>query len=87
MIDPTSSKKRKVNRRPRAVRPGQQLLTLAQAEAETGVPYWTLRDLGLRGHLPIVRLPGIAGEHQRRWWIRRADLEELIARSVEPVAV
>src|SRR5262245_30132599 len=55
----------------------QTLLTARQAEELTGLPYTTIRDLHLRGHLPIVKLP-----QSRRWWIERRVLEALIARSV-----
>ncbi len=65
-------------RRRRDPRPGQALLTMLQAEMETGVPYRSLRDLILRGHLPVVRLGGT-----RRVWLRRSDLANLIERSVE----
>ena len=53
-----------------------ELLTLQKAAAETGVPYTSVRDLVVQGHLPKVKL----GE-SRRIWVRRADLERLIARS------
>lgn len=57
---------------------GQRLVTPQTASAETGIAYTTLRDLHFNGHLPIVKLPGC-----RRWFIRREDLDGLIARSVE----
>ena len=69
-------------RRPRPAHADQQLLTLQQAELEKGVPYNTLRDLALRGHLPIVRLPDC-----RRWFVRRVDLDRLIETSVEKFGV
>lgn len=77
----------KANRQPRLARPGQKLLTLSQASAETGIPATSLRDLHFRGHLPVVRLPGDEDAKHgqlRRWWIRRSDLEQLIERSVDP---
>ena len=55
-----------------------RLLTLQQASAEYGPPYTSLRDLVIRGFLPAVRL----GD-SRRIWVRREDLERLIARSSE----
>jgi len=54
------------------------LQTLQQGAAETGVPYTTLRDLVIQGHLPRVHL----GD-SRRIWVKRADLERLITRSTE----
>lgn len=54
------------------------LLTLRQASAEYGPPYRSLRDLVLRGALPVVRLAGT-----RRLWVQREDLERLIANSTE----
>ena len=56
------------------------LLTLQQAAAETGVPYTSVRKLVLEGHLPRVQL----GD-SRRTWIKRTDLERLIAASTETV--
>lgn len=54
------------------------LLSLQQASAEFGPPATSLRDLVLRGHLPAIRFA-----NSKRIWIRREDLETLIARSVE----
>jgi hypothetical protein len=62
------------------------LMTLQEASAEYGPPYTSLRDLVMRGHLPAVRLPGSSERDCRRIWIRRDDLERLIARSVERVS-
>jgi hypothetical protein len=56
------------------------LQTLQQGAAEHGVPYTTLRDLVLQGHLPRVQL----GD-SRRIWVKRADLDRLIATSTERV--
>ena len=67
--------------RHRKHRPGGVLLTLQQGEAESGVPYASLRDLVLKGYLPRVQL----GD-STRIWIRRADLERLIATSTASVA-
>jgi hypothetical protein len=58
-----------------------RLLTLQQASKEYGPPYTSLRDLVLRGHLHGVRL----GD-SRRWWVKRSDLDQLIARgTVDPL--
>jgi excisionase family DNA binding protein len=54
------------------------LLTLQQAAIETGVPYTSVRKLVLEGHLARVQL----GD-SRRTWVKRADLERLIATSTE----
>ena len=43
------------------------------AAAYLGVPYTTLRDWVLRGHLPVVRVPDC-----RRWWFDRRDLDQAI---------
>jgi hypothetical protein len=67
-----------ISGRERKRRNDQRLMTLQQASAEYGPPYTSLRDLVLRGHLPSVRL----GD-SRRIWVRRADLERLIANSTE----
>ena len=54
----------------------------AQDAAEyTGVPYSTLRDMGLRGVIPVVRFPGV-----RRLFFRVADLDRLIDSSTERVS-
>jgi hypothetical protein len=50
------------------------LITLQDASEEYGPPYTSLRDLVLSGHLQRVQL----GD-SRRIWVRRADLEKLIA--------
>jgi hypothetical protein len=54
------------------------LVTLQDAAAEYGPPYTSLRDLVIQGHLTRVRL----GD-SRRIWVKRADLERLIANSTE----
>lgn len=68
------SKQRK--RGVRLASPTQKLLTGQQVEREYGIPYTSVRDMGLRGVLPVVRLP-----ESRRWWFLRADVEQLIQRS------
>jgi len=55
-----------------------KLVTLQAAAAEYGPPYTSLRDLVLQGHLPRVQL----GD-SRRIWVKRIDLERLIADSTE----
>ena len=50
-----------------------RLLTAQAAAAYLGVPYTTLRDWTLRGHLPVVRPPDC-----RRWWFDRRDLDRAI---------
>jgi excisionase family DNA binding protein len=52
----------------------QPRLLSAQAAARClGVPYTSLRDWALRGHVPIVRVPGC-----RRLWFDRQDLDRLV---------
>ena len=53
-----------------------RLTTLQNASRETGIPVNTLRDLGLRGVVAVVRLPGC-----KRWFLDRVDLDTLIDRS------
>ncbi len=55
-----------------------RLLTLQQAEADSGISIWTLRDLIAKGHLPAVRPPGL-----RRVWIERRALDQAIERWTE----
>ena len=50
-----------------------KLVTLQQGANESGVPYTSLRDLVLQGHLPHVHLG-----NSRRIWVKRADLDRLI---------
>jgi excisionase family DNA binding protein len=69
---------RRPDRKPRLPGSSARLVTIAQGSMVSGVPGTTIRDLIARGHLPVVRFPG-----SRRIWIRRADLEALIERSVE----
>jgi excisionase family DNA binding protein len=75
-IDPNKTS----NRAPRAPRPHQRLLTLSQISLEFGVPRTSTLALIRSGALPSVRL----GE--RRIWIRRQDIEQLIERSTERVS-
>lgn len=55
-----------------------KLMTLQQASDEYGPPYTSLRDLVIRGELPVVRF----GDG-RRMWVQRTDMETLIERSTE----
>jgi excisionase family DNA binding protein len=50
-----------------------RLLSAQAAAAYVGWPYTTLRDAALRGHLPVVRIPG-----SRRMWFDRRDLDRAI---------
>lgn len=53
--------------------PSPRLLNAQAAARYLGVPYTTLRDWALRGHLPVVRVPDC-----RRWWFDRGDLDRAI---------
>ena len=53
--------------------PPARLLSAQAAAAYLGVPYTSLRDWALRGHVPIVRPPDC-----RRLWFDRRDLDRLI---------
>jgi excisionase family DNA binding protein len=50
-----------------------RLLSAQDAARYLGVPYTSLRDWALRGHLPIVRAPD-----SRRMWFDRKDLDRVI---------
>ena len=52
---------------------GGRLLSAQNAAAYLGVPYTSLRDWALRGHIPIVRVPNC-----RRLWFDRRDLDRAI---------
>ncbi len=52
-----------------------RLLTARGAADYLGVPYSTLRDWTLRGHVAVVRPPD-----SRRWWFDRQDLDAAIER-------
>jgi len=45
------------------------------------VPYTTLRDWVLRGHLPVVRAP-----ESRRMWFNRDDLDRAVKQWKEQLA-
>jgi predicted site-specific integrase-resolvase len=51
-----------------------RLLSAQRAAKNLGVPYASLRDWALRGHIPIVRVPDC-----RRLWFDRKDLDRAIA--------
>lgn len=50
-----------------------RLLSAQAAATYLGVPYTSLRDWALRGHLPIVRIPDC-----RRLWFDRRDLDRAV---------
>lgn len=56
-----------------------ELCTLQEASEEFGPPYTSLRDLVIRGELPAVRF---SDSPRARIWVRRQDLEKLIAARV-----
>jgi hypothetical protein len=63
--------------------PGGRLMDLRTAAAYLGRSYWTLRDLALNGHVPIVRIPSPRahdGRALRRILIDSRDLDLLIER-------
>jgi excisionase family DNA binding protein len=53
--------------------PPSRLLSAQDAAVYTGWPYTTLRDAAIRGHLPVVKIPG-----SRRMWFDRKDLDRAI---------
>jgi excisionase family DNA binding protein len=58
------------------VPPGEatpRLLSAQNAAKYLGVPYTSLRDWALRGHIPIVRVPDC-----RRLWFDRKDLDRAV---------
>jgi hypothetical protein len=64
---------RRANRAPKAARPGQKLVTFAQAENKYGPPKNSWRDLALQGELPFIRLG-------TRYWLDCDDIEALLKR-------
>jgi excisionase family DNA binding protein len=52
---------------------GPRLLSAQAAATYLGVPYTSLRDWALRGHIPIVRVPDC-----RRLWFDRKDLDQAV---------
>jgi excisionase family DNA binding protein len=50
-----------------------RLLSAQAAARYLGVPYTSLRDWALRGHIPIVRVPDC-----RRLWFDRRDLDRAV---------
>lgn len=61
--------------------PGPRLLSAQSAAKYLGVPYTTLRDWALRGHLPVIRAP-----QSRRMWFDRKDLDRIIDQWKERLA-
>ena len=59
-----------------------RLLSAQAAARYLGVPYTSLRDWALRGHVPIVRVPDC-----RRLWFDRRDLDRAIEAWRERVEV
>lgn len=55
-------------------------MSVSAAAKHLGVPIWTIRNLCWRGALPIVKLPDGKGGSQRRVWIAKKDLDELVER-------
>ena len=53
--------------------PLPRLLSAQAAAQYLGVPYTSLRDWALRGHVPIVRVPDC-----KRLWFDRRDLDQAI---------
>src|SRR5438105_7305247 len=73
--------------RTRSTTRGGRLMDLRTAAAYLGCSYWTLRDLALNGHVPIVRIPSpraTDGRALRRIFIDSRDLDMLIERWKEP---
>lgn len=60
---------------------GPRLLSAQNAAKYLGVPYTTLRDWALRGHVPLVRAP-----QSRRMWFDRRDLDRIIEQWKERLA-
>jgi excisionase family DNA binding protein len=50
-----------------------RLLSARSAAKYLGVPYTSLRDWALRGHIPIARVPDC-----RRLWLDRKDLDRAV---------
>lgn len=65
----------------RAAGPDPRLLSAQTAARYLGVPYTTLRDWALRGHLPVIRAP-----QSRRMWFDRKDLDRIVDQWKERLA-
>ena len=52
-----------------------RLLSFRDAERETGISYWTWRDLAARGAISVVRPPGL-----RRVYLERREIDLAIER-------
>ena len=57
-----------------------RLLSAQDAAEYLGVPYTTLRDWALRGHVPVVRAP-----QSRRMWFDRRDLDRIVEQRKERI--
>ena len=68
---------RKKADRKRLATPNQKLLSLRQVCEEFGFPPRTLLELVTTGKIPYIKLP-----EGRKVWLRRTDVEQLIASSV-----
>src|SRR2546428_6788425 len=67
----------------RATKLPGRLMDLRTAAAYLGCSYWTLRDLALNGHVPVVRIPSpraTDGRALRRIFIDSRDLDMVIER-------
>ena len=63
-----------------------RVLNLRDGAKYLGISYWSLRDLVIGGHVPVVRLPcprSPNGRIMRRLLVDRRDLDALIDRSRE----
>jgi hypothetical protein len=76
-----------VNANPRAAPDdAPRVLNLREGAKYLGISYWSLRDLVIGGHVPVVRLPcprSGNGRIMRRLLVDRRDLDALIERSRE----
>jgi len=64
-------------RRAKSAEPSR-LLPAVPSALYLGVPYTSLRDIALRGEIPIVKFG-------RRWFFKRTDLDALIERNTERI--
>jgi hypothetical protein len=58
---------------------GTRLVSAKVAAAEVGLPYTSLRDVALRGELPVVKIG-------RAWYFDRRDLDHWISSHKERLA-
>src|SRR5262245_45591716 len=78
MLETAAVKPGRTRRRTPVAWADGRLLSAQAAAAYLGVPYTSLRDWALRGHIPIVRPPEC-----RRLWFDRRDLDRLIEQCKE----